>query len=301
MGAKNQNEFLYVPLGGVGEIGMNMYLYGFGTKNDRKWIMVDCGIAFADDSQPGIESIMPDISFIEEELDNLLGIFITHAHEDHQGGLDKIWPLLDAPIYATPFSANLISRKIAETDFADDVEFIDVNQGDVVDIGPFSVEFIPVSHSIPEANALAITTDLGTVLHTGDWKLDDNPVIGTKTDVARLKQLGKEGVLALVGDSTNVFKSGKSPTEFEVGEGLEDAIKNASGCIAVTSFASNAARVYSIIKAADAANKQVVIAGRSLWRIIDIAREEGYFSDLPTLFDQNDFKELKHDNVVVIV
>ncbi|MGL1920349.1 MAG: ribonuclease J [Hyphomicrobiales bacterium] len=298
---KNQKEFLYVPLGGVGEIGMNMYLYGFGDKHDRKWIMVDCGIAFADDTQPGIESIMPDTSFIENELDNLLGIFITHAHEDHQGGLDKIWPLLDAPIYGTPFSTNLISRKLAETNFADDVEIINVTQGDSVEVGPFTVEFIPVSHSIPEANALAISTELGTVVHTGDWKLDDNPVIGQKTDSKRLQQLGDAGVLALVGDSTNTFTSGKSPTEFEIGQGLEDAIKNASGCVAVTSFASNAARVYSIIKAAEAAQKDVVIAGRSLWRIIDIAREEGYFSDLPHLYDQNEFSNMSHDNTVVVV
>ncbi len=301
MGLKNQQEFLYIPLGGVGEIGMNMYLYGFGDKHDRKWIMVDCGIAFPDDSQPGIESIMADTAFIENEIDNLLGIVITHAHEDHQGGLNKLWPLLDVPIYATPFSANLINRKFAETDFADEVEFINVNQGESVDIGPFNVEFVPVTHSIPEANALAITTPLGTVVHTGDWKLDNAPVIGKKTDITRLKQLGDQGVLALVGDSTNVFRSGQSPTEVEVGQGLEEAIKGASGCIAITSFASNAARVYSVIMAAERADKQVVIAGRSLWRIIDIAREEGYFKDLPTLYDQNDFKNLSHDNLVVLV
>ncbi|MCJ8322535.1 MAG: ribonuclease J [Rhizobiales bacterium] len=294
-------EFLYVPLGGVGEIGMNMYLYGFGSGKNRKWIMVDCGIAFADDTQPGIESIMPDTAFIENELDNLLGIFITHAHEDHQGGLDKIWPLLDAPVYGTPFSTNLIARKLAETDFGNDVELINVEQGETVKLGPFSIEFIPVTHSIPEANALAITTELGTIIHTGDWKLDNNPVIGKQTDVARLQELGESGVLALVGDSTNVFRTGKSPTEFEVGQGIEQAIKDATGCIAITSFASNAARVYSIIKAAQAANKKIVIAGRSLWRIIDIAREEGYFDDLPKLYDQNDFSGLKHNNIVVIV
>lgn len=301
MVTKNQQEFLYVPLGGVGEIGMNMYLYGFGDKHNRKWIMVDCGIAFADDSQPGIESIMPDTSFIENELENLLGIFITHAHEDHQGGLDKIWPMIDVPIYATPFSSNLIARKLAETDFADDVEIINVAQGDTVELGPFTVEFIPVTHSIPEANALAITTELGTVVHTGDWKLDTNPVIGKTTDIKRFKQLGDAGVLALVGDSTNVFKSGKSPTETEIGQGLLEAIQSASGCIAITSFASNAARVYSVIKAAEAAGKDMVIAGRSLWRIIDIAKEEGYFTDLPTLYDQNEFSGLQHDNVVVMV
>lgn len=301
MVSKNQQEFLYVPLGGVGEIGMNMYLYGYGDKHNRKWIMVDAGIAFADDSQPGIESIIADTAFIENEIDNLLGIFITHAHEDHQGALDKIWPILDVPIYGTPFSTNLIARKLAETDFADDVEIINVQQGESIEVGPFTVEFIPVTHSIPEANALAISTELGTVVHTGDWKLDSNPVIGQTTDIKRLKQLGDNGVLALIGDSTNVFRSGQSPTEHEVGKNLADAIKNASGCIAITSFASNAARVYSIIKAAEAADKNVVIAGRSLWRIIDIAREEGYFKDLPHLYDQNDFSTLPHNNTVVVV
>ncbi len=301
MNKHSKDEFLYVPLGGVGEIGMNMYLYGFGTKKNRKWIMVDAGIAFPDDSQPGIESIMPDTSFIENELDNLLGIFITHAHEDHQGALNKIWPLLEAPIYATPFAANLIARKFAETDFADDVEIINVNQGETIDLAPFSIEFISVSHSIPEACSLAISTNLGTIIHTGDWKIDDAPVIGQKTDIGRFKQLGEQGVLAVVGDSTNVFRTGQSPTEQQVGQELEAVIKNASGCIAVTSFASNAARVYSIIKAAEKAQKNIVIAGRSLWRILDIAREEGYFKDLPHLYDQNDFKTLAHDNTLVIV
>ena len=203
--ARKPDELIFAPLGGVGEIGMNLGLYGFGPEGKRKWIMVDLGLTFADDRLPGIDLILPDIRFIEEERDNLLGIFLTHAHEDHFGAILHLWPSLGAPVFATPFSAALLRAKIADERRAPDVKIREIALGGNVDVGPFNVEFVSVTHSIPEPNSLIITTDLGTVVHTGDWKIDADPMLGKGVDQNRLQSVGKNGCRAIICDSTNVF------------------------------------------------------------------------------------------------
>src|SRR5664279_2623775 len=213
----SKNELVFLPLGGVGEIGMNLALYGLGRKHDRTWLAVDFGVAFAHADLPGVDLVFPDISFLEEHRTSLAGIVITHAHEDHFGALIDLWPRLRVPVYATAFTANLLAAKVLGEAGAQAVPITVVRPGQRLQIGLFDVEFINVAHSIPESHALAIRTPLGTILHTGDWKLDETPTVGLPTDVARLKAIGEEGVLALVCDSTNAMREGRSPSEAEVG------------------------------------------------------------------------------------
>src|SRR5580693_3323298 len=232
------DELVFAPLGGVGEIGMNLAVYGFGDAQRRKWIAVDLGVSFGGDDLPGIDLIMPDIRFLVEERRNLLGLVLTHAHEDHFGAVLDLWPQLKVPVYATPFTAALLEAKRHGEPGAPEIPVTIVPPGARFTLGPFDIEFVSVSHSIPESNALIIRTSLGTVLHTGDWKLDPTPVIGVPTDEAKLRAVGEEGVLALIGDSTNAVREGRSPSETDVAKTLADLVRAAPARVAVTTFAS---------------------------------------------------------------
>jgi ribonuclease J len=290
------DEFLFLPLGGTGEIGMNLNLYG----HDEKWLMVDCGITFGDDRTPGIDVILPDPAFIEERIEDLAGLVLTHAHEDHLGALPYVWPRLRCPVYATPFTAAFLRAKLVETDFANQVEIIEVPLSGRFSVGPFDIELITLTHSIPEPNALAITTPVGTVLHTGDWKLDPDPLIGPTTDEKRLMEIGEAGVLAMIGDSTNAMVPGRSGSEGDVREGLIDVIGRCEGGVAVACFASNVARLESVAKAALACGRQPALIGRSLLRINQAARATGYLTDLPEFLTDEAAARLPKDKTLLI-
>jgi ribonuclease J len=235
-------EFVFVALGGLGEIGMNAALYGFGPPRRRKWIMVDCGLTFAGPDLPGVDLVYPDIAFIEKIQADLLALIVTHAHEDHVGAIAALWPRLRCPLYATPFAAGLLQARRLSEPGAPDVQINIVTQGGRIELGPFGIEFIAVAHSIPESCALAIRTPAGLAIHSGDWKLDEAPGVGRPTDEARLRQLGEQGVLALICDSTNIVREGESPSEGEVAQTLRALITGAPARVLVTAFASNVAR-----------------------------------------------------------
>jgi ribonuclease J len=294
------DQLVFMPLGGVGEIGMNLALYGYGPERDRTWLIVDFGIAFAGPDLPGVDLVMPDIAYLEEERKNIAGLVITHAHEDHFGALLDLWPRLRVPVYATAFTKGLFEAKRA-SDPGGDVPITLVKPGEPFDVGPFNVEYISVAHSIPESHALALRTPLGTVVHTGDWKLDDTPVLGPPTDAARLRALGDEGVLALVCDSTNALREGRSPSETEVGKSIEAIIRAAKQRIAFTTFASNVGRIRAIALAAAAAGREVVVAGRAMRRAIDVATDLGYLDGLPPFLDQDAYAHLPRHRVVLLI
>lgn len=290
------DEFLFLPLGGTGEIGMNLNLYG----HDEKWLMVDCGITFGDERTPGIDVIMPDPAFIEERIEDLCGLVLTHAHEDHLGAVQYLWPKLKCPIYATPFTAAVLRRKLSEVDFGRKVQIIEVPMSGTFDVGPFNIELITLTHSIPEPNALAIRTSAGVVLHTGDWKLDPDPQVGPTTDEARLIAIGEEGVMAMVCDSTNSLNSGRSGSEGDVRKNLVDVVRDCQGGVAIACFASNVARLESAAKAAIACGRQPALAGRSLWRMNECARECGYLQDLPPFLNDEAASRLPAEKVLWI-
>jgi ribonuclease J len=293
-------EIVFAPLGGLGEIGMNAALYGFGPPGKRKWIMVDCGVAFAGPDMPGVDLILPDPTFIERNKKDLLGLVITHAHEDHVGAIAALWPRLGCPVYATKFAAGLLhTRRLAEPG-APDVPIKVVKQGARLTLGPFEIEFVPMSHSIPEANLLAIRTSAGTVVHSGDWKLDANPGLGVSTDIERLKQIGDEGVLALISDSTNILRDGVSPSEAQVAEVLREKIGAAKGRVLVTTFASNVSRLRSVCLAAQAAGRQIVLAGRAMERAMDVARECGYLDGVPELLGLDSFSRIPAHRLLIL-
>ncbi|MDZ7627240.1 MAG: ribonuclease J [Parvularculaceae bacterium] len=268
-----KDELVFLPLGGSGEIGMNMNLYGFGPPRARKWIMIDCGVTFGDLSTPGVELICPDPTFILEERDNLLALILTHGHEDHIGAVGLLAQDFKCPVYATAFTANLVESKLEERRVKLDMTVVDL--GARLKIGPFDLEFVTLTHSIPEPNGVIVRTPLGTVLHTGDWKIDSEPTLGPVTDAPRLKSLGDEGVLAMVCDSTNVLSSGESGSEMRVKESLIKLVAAQEGRVAVTTFASNVGRVVSICEAANAADRSVCLLGRSMYRIVGAARDVG--------------------------
>jgi ribonuclease J len=274
---KPKNELLFLALGGSGEIGMNVNLYGC----DGKWIMVDLGMTFADPAYPGIELVLPDLSFIEKRREDLLGIVLTHGHEDHIGSIPYLAADLGVPLYATPFTAALIANKLEEEGLSSDVELNTVEIGGSLQLGPFDIGYVPLAHSIPESNALVIDTPHGRVFHSGDWKLDAAPQIGHPTSDDALKAIGDEGVLALICDSTNVFNAHPSGSEATVRGGLEDVVAAAKGRVVVTTFASNAARLHTIGEVAKATGRRVCVAGRSLDRILRVARATGYLLDFP--------------------
>ncbi|MBN9333061.1 ribonuclease J [Devosia sp.] len=301
--AKNQrDELVFVPLGGVGEIGMNMGAYGFGPEKSRKWIVVDCGVSFGGPDLPGIELIMANPEFLEENADDVLALILTHSHEDHYGAVLDLWPVFDKPVYATPFTAAMLAAKRAGDGIVENVDVRIMRTGKPFQLGPFTIEAINVAHSIPESNSILITTPIGRVLHTGDWKLDPTPVVSAPTDVERFKAIGTESdlPLALVCDSTNALKDGESPSEAEVGATLAALIAEAPNRVAVTTFASNVGRVVSIVRAAHQAGRQVVLSGRSLHRIMGIAKELGMLEGLPTLHDQDAYKTIARDKCVLI-
>src|SRR5271165_5247821 len=294
------NEFVFVPLGGLGEIGMNCALYGYGPANARQWLMVDLGVAFAGEEMPGVDLLMPDLSFVEKAKKNLVGIVITHAHEDHIGALAELWPDLGAPVYMTRFAAGLAEARRLGEPGAPKIPLKIVAPGEKVAIGPFAVEFIAVAHSIPESSALAIRTPAGLVVHTADWKIDPSPIIGPPTDEARLKALGDEGVLALVCDSTNVLREGESPSERDVAKTLAWLIGEAEGRVVVTTFASNVARLRSAAEAGFAAGRQVCILGRAMERVVAVARECGMLDGVPQLLGMDAFDRLPRDKILAL-
>jgi ribonuclease J len=296
------DELVFVALGGVGEIGMNLGLYGYGRARQRAWLAVDMGVAFGhEEVLPGVDAVLPDIRYLLERKDGLQAIVISHAHEDHYGALFDFWPQLEAPVYMTPFAAGLLEAKRAGEVGAPKIPVRIVQQGSTVKAGPFEVEYIPVSHSIPEPNMLAIRTPAGTVLHTGDWKLDPAPGIGLATDDDRLAALGEEGVLALVSDSTNAIRDGVSPSEGEVAVVLERLIAKAPQRVAVTTFASNVSRLKAVAAAAHRAGRDVVVIGRAIHRALDVARELGYLEGLPEFLDQDAFQHLPRNKIVALM
>ncbi|HOV04723.1 MAG TPA: ribonuclease J, partial [Kaistiaceae bacterium] len=293
-------ELVFVPLGGVGEIGMNFALYGFGPQGRRRWIIVDCGVAFADDQLPGIDLVLPDIRFIEEERANLEAILLTHAHEDHFGALADLWPRLKVPVYATPFTAGLLEAKRLSEPGAPAVEVRTIASGARIKVGPFDVEYVPVAHSIPESHSLFIRTAAGNVLHTGDWKLDPDPVLGGITDPERFTAIGREGVDVLLCDSTNALRDGVSPSEADVAINLAEVVARAPGRVAVTTFASNVARIRSVAEAAAKAGREVVTVGRAMDRVVRVARELGYLDGIAPFRDESAFAYLPRDKVLAL-
>ena len=295
-----REELVFAPLGGVGEIGMNLSLYGFGTERRRKWLAVDLGVSFAGEDLPGVDLVLPDIRFLAGERSNLLGIIITHGHEDHFGALLDLWPKLKVPVYATPFTAALLTAKRFGEPGAPEIPLNVVEPGSRFALGPFDVELVSMAHSIPESNGIILRTAAGTVLHTGDWKLDPHPVAGAPTDEAKLRALGAEGVRALVCDSTNAIRSGRSPSEADVAKTLKSLICDARGRVAVTTFASNVARIRSVAEAARAADREVVVVGRAMDRVVQVARETGYLEGIQEFRSVETYGYLPRDKVVAL-
>ncbi len=279
---------------------MNFNLYGYGPPGKENWVIIDLGITFGDDLTPSIDVIMPDPTFIEERLDQLKGIVLTHGHEDHLGAVPYLWSRLRCPVYATPFTAALLRSKLQMDGDAKDIEIVEVPLEGKFDVGPFSLELITLTHSMPEPNAIVVRSPLGTIFHTGDWKFDPDPVIGEPSDEPALKALGEEGVLASIGDSTNVFVEGTSGSEASLLEHLTEVIGKCEGRVAVACFASNVARLKTIFEAATANGRAVALAGRSLWRINAAARETGYLSELPPFLEAEDAVDIPKDQVLYI-
>lgn len=277
-----KQDLVFAPLGGVGEIGMNLSIYGLGDERRRQWLAVDFGVSFAaEEHLPGVDLILPDIRYLVEERKNLAGLVLTHAHEDHFGAIIELWPQLKIPIFATPFTAALLEAKRAGEPGAPEIPVTIVQIGSRFRVGPFDIELVTMAHSIPESNALIIRTPAGTVLHTGDWKIDPTPILGDVTDEKKLRALGEEGCLALIGDSTNAVREGRSPSEADVRRAITELVKSARGRVAVTTFASNVGRLRTVAEAARAAGREVVLVGRAMDRIVQIARETGYLEGAP--------------------
>ncbi len=295
------DDLVFLPLGGVGEIGMNLALYGYGPRRTRRWLVVDMGVSFSTENLPGIDGIVPDIQFLAERRDRVDGIVITHAHEDHFGALFDLWPRVKAPVYMTPFAAGLLKAKQAEEPGAPKIPVEVVDQGQRFTVGSFDLEFVPVAHSLPEPNMVAIRTPYGIVIHTGDWKLDPAPGVGRPTDENRLAELGREGVRALICDSTNAVRDGVSPSEGEVAHSLERLILEAPHRVVVTSFSSNVARMRAVAEAAKRAGRDVVVVGRAIRRAADVARELGYLDGLPDFLDQEAYGYLPRNKVLALM
>jgi ribonuclease J len=296
-----QDELVFAPLGGIGEIGMNLSIYGFGDERRRQWIIVDCGVSFAaEEHLPGVDLILPDIRYLIEERKNILALVLTHGHEDHMGALIDLWPRLKVPIYATAFTAALFEARRASEPGAPEIPVQVLGADRHLTIGPFTIDFINVAHSIPESNALAIRSPAGTVLHTGDWKIDPTPLLGGPTDVAKLTALGDEGVLALIGDSTNAVREGRSPSESDVAKTLGELIRTAPRRVAVTTFASHVGRLRAVADAARAAGREVVVVGRAMERVVQVARETGYLDGAQEFRGMESYGYLPPDKVVAL-
>ncbi len=295
----SHNELVFLPLGGSGEIGMNMNLYGFGRPANRQWLMIDCGVMFGNLSTPGVDIICPDPSYILEEKEALHALLLTHGHEDHIGAVALLAPKLGCPVYATPFTAALVARKLAEQGGPGiELNIIDMNER--FEIGPFDIEYVTLTHSIPEPSGVILRTELGTVLHTGDWKIDPAPTLGPKVDSSTIEKLGDDGLLAMVCDSTNVLSPGTSGSEGAVRKSLITLIKKQEGRVAVTTFASNLSRVVSICEAAAAADRSVCLLGRSMLRIVEAARETGLLPEHMSFVEPKDAGHLPRQNVLYL-
>ena len=296
----SKEELLFCPLGGSGEIGMNLNLYAYGKEDDQKWIAVDMGVTFADDSIPGIDLIYPDPGFLIDKKKDLLGIVLTHAHEDHIGSVAIIWPQLKCKIYATPFTAALLTEKFKEKniDITSYLKIVPLNG--TITLGPFEIEFITLTHSILEPNGLSIKTPAGIVLHTGDWKCDPNPLIGESIDEKKLKEIGNQNVLAMVCDSTNVFSEGRAGSESDVRENLLKIISNLKKRIIVTTFASNVARMETVFYCAKKTNRQISLVGRSMHRIYKAAKQCGYLKNLIEPIDSRVAKNISRDKIIYL-
>ena len=295
----SRKELVFLPLGGSGEIGMNMNLYGFGSSANRQWIMIDCGVMFGDLSTPGIDLICPDPSYILEEKEALHGLLLTHGHEDHIGAVALLAPKLGCPIYATPFTAALVQRKLDEAG-EDNVDLNVIDMNSRFKLGPFDIEYLTLTHSIPEPSGIILRTELGTILHTGDWKIDATPSLGPVTDSETIKSLGRDGLLAMVCDSTNVLSTGSSGSESDVRRSLTKLIAEQEGRVAVTTFASNVSRVVSICEAAAAADRSVCLLGRSMLRIVEAARETDLLPRGLTFVEPKDAGHLPRQNVLYL-
>jgi len=295
-----KEKLLFCPLGGSGEIGMNMNLYAYGTDENQKWIIVDMGVTFADDSIPGVDLIYPDAGFIIDKKDDLLGIVLTHAHEDHIGSIVHIWPKLKCKIYATPFTSVLIQEKFKEKkiDITNYLKIVELNSQ--IKLGPFEIDFVTLTHSILEPNGLSITTPEGVILHTGDWKVDPNPLIGNKVDEKKLKTIGKKGVIAMICDSTNVFSPGRAGSEYDVRESLLKIISNQNKRVLVTSFASNVARMESIFYIAKQTKRNISLVGRSMHRIYKAAKQCGYLRDVIEPIDPRDANKISRERIIFL-
>jgi ribonuclease J len=296
-----QDELVFLPLGGSGEIGMNFNAYGYGPENDRQWIIVDCGVLFGrEGNTPGVDLILPDIRYLMERRETVLGIIATHAHEDHIGAIAPLWPGLRCPIYATPFTARLIAGKLEEAGLTSKVKVQEVPVGGQIQLGPFTLDFISITHSILEPNLLAIRTPLGVVAHTGDWKIDPDPLLGEATDAEALERLGNEGVLALVCDSTNALVPGSSGSEAEVRDNLIALVGTLKGRVAVTGFASNVARLDTVARAARAHGRRIALVGRSMQKMVEAAKDTGYLKDFPPVLDETEAAELPPHKVLYL-
>ena len=295
-----KDNLLFCPLGGSGEIGMNMNLYAYGNEENQKWIIVDMGVSFADDSVPGVDLIYPDAGFIIEKKNDLLGIVLTHAHEDHIGSISHIWPKLKCKIYATPFTAVLIQEKFKEKkiDVTSYLKIVELNSQ--IKLGPFEIDFVTLTHSILEPNGLCITTPEGVVLHTGDWKVDPNPLIGNKVDEKKLRSIGEKGVIAMICDSTNVFSPGRAGSEKDVRESLLKIISHQKKRVLVTSFASNVARMESIFYIAKQTKRNISLVGRSMHRIYKAAKQCGYLKDVVEPVDAREANKISKDRVILL-
>ena len=295
-----KEEFIFCPLGGSGEIGMNMNLYAYGNPENRKWIIVDIGVTFADDTVPGVDLIYADPGFIVDKKEDLIGLVLTHAHEDHIGAIAHIWPKLLCDIYATPFTSVLIKEKFKEKkiDIGNKLKIVKLNGK--IQLGPFNIEFVTLTHSILEPNGLSIQTSSGTVLHTGDWKCDPNPLIGEKINEKKLKQIGDQGVLAMICDSTNVFNSGRSGSELDVRNSLLKIMSNKQKRIIITSFASNVARMESVFYCAKKIGRQISLVGRSMHRIYKAAKQCGYLNNLTEPVDPREAKKISREKIVYL-
>ena len=300
-GTPATSELVFLPLGGIGEIGLNVYLYGIGPAEDRAWLMIDCGITFPGNNEPGVDVVLPDLRFIEEERKSLAGILITHAHEDHIGAVAEMWPRLRAPVYASKFAARLLKGKLQEYSHGSEVPIVEMVQGSRFNIGPFDVDLVTMAHSIPECSAVFLRTPAGNVLHTGDWKFDDTPAYGDPSDEAKLARCGEEGVRVLTCDSTNALLDGQSHTEQAVAENLKAVIGRIKGRIGITTFASNVARLIAIAEAARAAGRELVLAGRAMHKVVEAARDTGIWPEHLTYSDQDAFPSIPRDRVVVMI
>ena len=295
-----KEEFIFCPLGGSGEIGMNMNLYAYGKPENLKWIIVDVGVTFADDTVPGVDLIYPDPGFIIDKKDDLLGIVLTHAHEDHIGAIAHIWPKLKCNIYATPFTALLITEKFKEKkiDITSYIKIVELNS--TLQLKPFIIEFITLTHSILEPNGLRIETPAGNVLHTGDWKCDPDPLIGDKINSSRLKKIGEKGVLAMICDSTNVFSIGRAGSELDVRKNLIKIVERLKNRIIITSFASNVARMETVFYCAEKSGRQISLVGRSMHRIYNAARKCGYLKNVIKPIDPRDAKKISREKIIYL-